>query len=771
MMNMKAKKTRRYSWWKLRGTCRSWHGCFSNVVILLLIVDISTSTAAGATTNTNNNQKFDWLIHQNPTLTKSIVLENICWRDYYESTDGDDDDGVENVVCGIELTNNLITRRFALIEEENNGVDNSNEEAKTSNFCFGTIDILMYDSLSQAGGISMLRSIEPEANLVLNGQHYIIGDLQYQSGFRAYLNRTNLRNNLDCARDGSNTTFRYKNHRIIPNMTKPFEWTPGTRHSMPNLHWPPKGIGLEIDFELSATANIISQERGESRGRIDNHIVVTVHYEIYDTIPVMSKWISISSPTTSSNFAGDEQDYSRSSFKIDSVTVERIASFPPYSSYAYENGASAPYTLFDGEANGWSAGPPPQLVSLTDQAHGTKCRWINDYESSNNTNPTTNETYHDYGATEPLLICNYTLGPSITVNDMVDAGGGRYNDNETSSTTLFTSFRSILLATDSIEPERYSLMQHRMHQILLPHTTENPLYFHAIVEDGDAGQQQFETIVDQMMEVGFEMLVYSFGSSGFQLETSALQPNNNQSMMTKIRDQVRYAKSKGIEEVGGYDLICLQRGHGGYGQNIPDEWARTSTAIDPKTGQQSLSEDACFASEWYNHLLYDILLKFINFTDISMLVLDGPYGGSSCSSTNHSHHDGLEDSMYQQTQHQDKFLLTLRNMGIYLNIPDSYFFSGSNRIGIGYDEFQYSLPRWEQLTITRMGLYDDLYRYLPTQGWMFIPIGEYHGGGAGNDATFADHPVGDQYSAHRALMLLVSLPLTFAFVLFPSRKR
>ena len=32
-----------------------------------------------------------------------------------------------------------------------------------------------------------------------------------------------------------------------------------------------------------------------------------------------------------------------------------------------------------------------------------------------------------------------------------------------------------------------------------------------------------------------------------------------------------YAKSKGIE-VGGYDLICLDRGHNGYGGNVGDEW-------------------------------------------------------------------------------------------------------------------------------------------------------------------------------------------------------
>ena len=53
---------------------------------------------------------------------------------------------------------------------------------------------------------------------------------------------------------------------------------------------------------------------------------------------------------------------------------------------------------------------------------------------------------------------------------------------------------------------------------------------------------------------------------------------------------------------------------------------------------------------------------------------------------------------------------------------------------MGYDEQQYSLPRWQDLSVSRMGMYDDLYSYLPTQGWMFLPITDYHAGGEA--ATF-----------------------------------
>ncbi len=42
--------------------------------------------------------------------------------------------------------------------------------------------------------------------------------------------------------------------------------------------------------------------------------------------------------------------------------------------------------------------------------------------------------------------------------------------------------------------------------------------------------------------------------------------------------------------------------------------------------------------------------------------------------------------------------------------------------GMGYDESQYSLPRWMDLSISRQGMFDDTYHYIPSQGWMFLPL-------------------------------------------------
>ena len=48
---------------------------------------------------------------------------------------------------------------------------------------------------------------------------------------------------------------------------------------------------------------------------------------------------------------------------------------------------------------------------------------------------------------------------------------------------------------------------------------------------------------------------------------------------------------------------------------------------------------------------------------------------------------------------------------------------------MGYNENQYSLPRWQDISVSRQGMYDDLYLRIPTAGWMFVPLVQYHGGG------------------------------------------
>ena len=49
---------------------------------------------------------------------------------------------------------------------------------------------------------------------------------------------------------------------------------------------------------------------------------------------------------------------------------------------------------------------------------------------------------------------------------------------------------------------------------------------------------------------------------------------------------------------------------------------------------------------------------------------------------------------------------------------------GGNKGGMGYDEEQFSLPRWVDLSVSRQTVYDGTLAKPPSQGWMFLPLVE-----------------------------------------------
>jgi len=286
------------------------------------------------------------------------------------------------------------------------------------------------------------------------------------------------------------------------------------------------------------------------------------------------------------------------------------------------------------------------------------------------------------------------------------------------------------------------------------------------------------------------MIILSFGTD-FEMEVAAVPGD--------IKDAIAYATSIGIE-VGGYDLIDLQRGFGGYGAYVGDEYVATAlewvrgghsevtssgcnldhdhsshdhghdhssskshahsalTSTNKKTIPEVLRggddgpcgeevkqvklEDACFASGFVDDLR-GYLAMWADEGGLRAFELDGPYGGGGCASTNHSHHHEGGDSVFLQERQSEELMTWLvTNKSSFVNQPDNYFYYGGSKTGMGYNEDQYSLPRWEDLTVSRAGMYDDTFRYLTTQGWMQVPLVDYHGGG--NEAAFeqlSDHPV------------------------------
>jgi hypothetical protein len=63
-------------------------------------------------------------------------------------------------------------------------------------------------------------------------------------------------------------------------------------------------------------------------------------------------------------------------------------------------------------------------------------------------------------------------------------------------------------------------------------------------------------------------------------------------------------------------------------------------------------------------------------------------------------------------------------------VPDYYYFNGANECGMGYRETNWSLPRELQVLHARQNVFDGTWEKTPTMGWMFVPLTEYHGGGA-----------------------------------------
>ena len=66
-----------------------------------------------------------------------------------------------------------------------------------------------------------------------------------------------------------------------------------------------------------------------------------------------------------------------------------------------------------------------------------------------------------------------------------------------------------------------------------------------------------------------------------------------------------------------------------------------------------------------------------------MVETDGPYGGSICAATNHTHHSSVSDSVYWQTRLQAQLYSDLRAQNVFINQPDNYFYWGGSKTAMG----------------------------------------------------------------------------------------
>lgn len=524
---------------------------------------------------------------------------------------------------------------------------------------------------------SILRGVKPEAEISINGVQYSVGGLIGQPNY-AYLDPRwidSLHNDL--------SAFQFVDYSI-GQPVKSLDWK-RVRHHKEDVAWPPQGVHLTMNFRMPKVQPVkIDQEvKPLERPLTENDIIVSVHYELYDGIPVIAKWISV-------------QNNSNTTITIDEFTSEIIAAVE-YMSPVENRGIEIPTPNIHVETDYAFAGMTTNNSSL----HTVHWEEDPDYHTQVN-----------YLKTTPCLLkVKPELGP----------------DYELLPGNSFTSFRTYVLPFDGYDRERNGLAQRRMYKTIAPWTTENPLMMHARFSDWD----RVKLAIDQAAEVGFEMVILTFGS-GFDIENESLE------YLAKMKAYANYAKSKGVE-IGGYSLLASRKVGNGNDVAMPE-------------GQKpTFGNSPCLESSWGQDY-FRKLFAFYKETGFSLLEHDGSYPGDVCTSSDHPGHKGFEDSRWNQFAAISEFYHWCRSEGIYLNVPDYYYLSGSNKCAMGYREVNWSLPRAQQVVHTRQNIYDGTWTKSSSMGWMFVPLTEYHGGGAA--ATI--EPL-DDHLDHYELMMASNL--------------
>ncbi|HPF40821.1 MAG TPA: alpha-galactosidase [Phycisphaerae bacterium] len=443
--------------------------------------------------------------------------------------------------------------------------------------------------------------------------------------------------------------LHYVSHNV-DRITPRFPWR-RVRHCAPNAAWPPAGVHLRMDY-----APTPSDDGATSPPTIR----VSVHYALCDGIPLLSKWLTI-------------QNTGDAPITIDSFTSELLAVPESPAMPSRSRGPAAPTSLHVETDYALIAGNENNCLHTV--------HWTTDPDYT---------TQVDYELRTPCLLqVRPEMGPAETLTPGAS----------------FETFRAFELVFDSTDAERRSLALRRMYRTIAPWTTENPLMLHVRFAD----RESVERAIDQCADVGFEMVILSFGS-GFDIE------NGSARYLAEMKGYADYARQRGVE-IGGYSLLA-SRTIG------PDD-----DVVMPEGMRPVFGHSPCLCSSW-GDAYFQKLREFYEQSGFTLLEHDGSYPGDVCASTTHPGHRGLADSRWKQWRRIAAFYQWCRARGVYLNVPDWYYLAGANKYMMGYRETNWSLPRAQQLIHTRQNIYDGTWQRTPSMGWMFVPLSEYHGGGA-----------------------------------------
>lgn len=228
---------------------------------------------------------------------------------------------------------------------------------------------------------------------------------------------------------------------------------------------------------------------------------ITVHYALYDGIPLLEKWITV-------------RNGSDKPLRIDRTVVEELRVIEEESSVEEPTPLSETQHRMHVETN--------YTTCSQDSAGANRgtVAWLPDADY---------RTQVNYALkTRCLLRVAPEQGPAVSL-----ARGD-----------TFESIRCFELLQDTRERERSTLARRRFYRTVAPWSQESPVMVHLISSD----PAKVRAMIDQAAEVGVEMVILSFGS-GVNMEDPAPE------YRAKFKALADYAKTKGVS-LGAYSLLA-----------------------------------------------------------------------------------------------------------------------------------------------------------------------------------------------------------------------
>jgi hypothetical protein len=326
----------------------------------------------------------------------------------------------------------------------------------------------------------LIRSIEPEAVVVIDNKTYSVGGLSGQNE-KAYLNL-----NWEQHLHANENDFYFTNYSIS-SIDSFVNYNPKT--------WMPENYGLTVKkFKGQQLILNFASKLPALKG-----LVVKVHYNIYDGLPLLCKWVSI--------------ENGNNSIHINRVMNEVLGLVEEESAVV---------------------GKPEEMK----KQHGIYIETNYAFNNSMRYDISDHTTHWEIDSSYTSQV-NYNYQTPCLLKVYPDKAPGI----DLAPNEMFISVRSFELLMDSYDRTRRGLMIKKMYRTIAPWVTQNPIFMHLVSKN----DEEVKTAIDQCVATRFEAVILSFGSH-LNMEDSSLQN------MNRWKALANYAHQKNIL-LGGYSLF------------------------------------------------------------------------------------------------------------------------------------------------------------------------------------------------------------------------